>query len=107
MLAGADALHVQGPPVFIDSTERDSPEEFVILLANTEARKGADFAERIRVEMEKHPFVFEGTKIQVTASIGVSEYSPSVETYQDLIKLADKAMYSSKNSGRNRVTVSQ
>ncbi len=42
-------------------------------------------------------------KISVTVSIGVASSSPSVFRLQDVISLADGALYSAKNSGRNRV----
>ena len=41
--------------------------------------------------------------ISVTISIGIALKEPSMETEEQLIKTADKALYAAKNAGRNRV----
>jgi diguanylate cyclase (GGDEF)-like protein len=78
-------------------------EEFIILLPSTPLDEALIIAESIRSGLEKHNFQYENTKIPVTASIGVAEIAADVDTAQDLFKLADKAVYQAKQSGRNRV----
>jgi diguanylate cyclase (GGDEF)-like protein len=86
-----------------DIFARYGGEEFVVLLANTGARAATDLAERIRAAIESHAFMYEGKRLPVTASLGVSELSSGIESSQTLLKTADKALYSAKSGGRNRV----
>lgn len=89
-----------------DVIARYGGEEFVIGLPETPLEKAQFAAERIRKAVEKQEFVFEGTKIPVTISVGVANYQNHPEELMDtFVKDADKALYDSKESGRNRVTV--
>jgi two-component system cell cycle response regulator len=88
-----------------DVFARYGGEEFVVLLSNTSATAAQEIAEKIRASIETHAFIYEGKRLPVTTSLGVAEMSSSVESSSGLLKLADKALYTSKNSGRNRVTV--
>jgi len=63
-------------------------------------------AERIRQTVEAHPFVFNEKNIKVTISIGVAEKKEN-DTWENLYNNADKALYVSKQAGRNRVTVAE
>lgn len=99
------------------STEKREPdilaryggEEFVMLLPETN-RDGAEvFAERIRSHIESHDWDFEGEKLKVTASFGISslllpENLPPKELLDTLLQQADTALYQSKSEGRNRVS---
>ena len=89
-----------------DFFARFGGEEFVIILPNTNSANGAAIAESIRVTVEAHTFVFAGKRIPVTTSIGVTELDSGVSSPDTLMKHADKALYSAKNAGRNRVVVS-
>ncbi len=91
-----------------DIFARYGGEEFTLVLKDT-GREGADIlAERLRRLVEEHEFVFEGKVIPVTVSIGVANLlDDSYETAEDLISSADQCLYTSKNSGRNRVTSDQ
>jgi two-component system, cell cycle response regulator len=88
-----------------DVFARYGGEEFVILLANQDATLAAGLAERIRAGVEAHAFVCDGKRMPVTCSIGVAALGAGIESPQALLKAADKAGYSSKQTGRNRVTV--
>jgi diguanylate cyclase (GGDEF)-like protein len=80
-------------------------EEFVIVLPNTNAKTAYELAERIRQTSEKHPFKINNVKIQQTLSLGVSQLNKDMKTAKDLLDDADKKLYKSKQSGRNRVTI--
>ena len=77
-------------------------EEIVVLLTNFDPREGGAVAERIRAEMVGCKI--EGLPNPVTASLGVAT-SDSVDTEAHLIEYADRAMYQSKQQGKNRVTI--
>ena len=95
-----------------DILGRFGGEEFVIILPNTELRIAADLAERIRDGISKHPFVIDfdapdGRKRithRQTISVGVSQLSAEHTTPEALLDSADRKLYTSKQSGRNRVT---
>lgn len=87
-----------------DYFARFGGEEFVTLLQATNIKTAAEVAERIRQTVENHEFIFEGRKISVTISIGVSQFLNS-DTWETVYDRADKALYKSKQGGRNRVTI--
>lgn len=89
-----------------DVFARYGGEEFVLLLGNTGLERAKEMAEQIRQRIESHPFMYEGQKLPVTTSLGVSELTTGCESAHTLLKQADTALYSAKTSGRNRVVVS-
>lgn len=88
-----------------DIFARYGGEEFCLLMPGTSLQEAAAFAETIRGKVQTHNFLYEGKKIPLTTSLGVSELKSDMDTAQDLVKSADKALYESKSGGRNRVTV--
>lgn len=82
-------------------------EEFTVLLNNTAKAEAMLVAERIRKEIEKTDFVYEGQHLHVTISLGVSVFDKEenlVNSANEFVKQADKALYESKQNGRNRVS---
>jgi two-component system cell cycle response regulator len=90
-----------------DIFARYGGEEFCLLLPSTVIQDAEKTAELIRGKIQAHNFTYEGSRIPVTSSLGVSELRSEMETASDLIKSADKALYESKQNGRNRVTISR
>ncbi len=88
----------------IDYFARYGGEEFVIMLMGSNSRQALDVAERIRQTVQTHEFIYEGKKINVTVSLGVAERGTFEKTWEQVFERADKAVYHSKNSGRNRVS---
>lgn len=89
----------------MDSAYRYGGEEFTVILPETEGDEAATVAERIRsaVENDRH-FPHRDKAIgPITISIGVTEYHPG-EDVALFVQRADKAMYMSKQAGRNRVS---
>ncbi len=87
-----------------DLVGRLGGEEFIVLLPNTSAEAGRKLAEKLRQRLEASVIQWEGIRIPVTASIGLS--STTVEEKRDFDHLyteADKALYLAKQRGRNRV----
>ncbi|WP_457795798.1 PleD family two-component system response regulator [Methylocystis sp. S23] len=81
-------------------------EEFVVVMPDTPLTIAERVAERVRaaVEGEKFPIDTKATRtIPVTTSIGLAERGTDANA-DALLRRADKALYASKSSGRNRVT---
>jgi two-component system cell cycle response regulator len=80
-------------------------EEFVVIMPDTRLSVAALVGERIRAAVAGAPFPIEqgARAIAVTVSIGIAE-SAGDDTPEALFHRADRALYQSKNSGRNRVT---
>lgn len=87
-----------------DYFARFGGEEFVIILAGTQEKTALEVAERIRQTIQSSRFEFEGRVIPVTISIGVSVRHDG-EDWESLYDRADKALYASKQGGRNRVSL--
>jgi two-component system, cell cycle response regulator len=77
-------------------------EEFVLVLQATTLTTAMEVAERVRSTVEGHPFLFDGKKIPVTISVGVSA-KKSDDAWESLYDRADRALYASKQAGRNKV----
>lgn len=89
----------------MDSAYRYGGEEFTILLPETTIEEAINVAERIRKTLEEEDFVsMTGEKITITLSIGVTEYCAN-EDLSSFILRADKAMYLSKDRGKDTITV--
>ena len=87
----------------LDIFARYGGEEFVILLPKTNIKNSFEIAERLRILIEKHQFIYEGEEMPVTASIGLADYRKGVKTGTDLFKRADESVYQAKKGGRNQV----
>jgi len=80
-------------------------EEFGIILINTDLNQALKTAEDIRKNIESESFLLRREKTAVTVSIGVATCPRDAKICEDLIKLADDALYKAKKSGRNCVCV--
>lgn len=78
-------------------------EEFLLLL-QLDDNAAYNVMERIRQSVEAHPMTDGKTTIHITISIGVSKYLPMISS-SDLIKKADDALYESKKTGKNKITI--
>jgi diguanylate cyclase (GGDEF)-like protein len=88
-----------------DTVARYGGEEFVILLAETPLAGAMIKAESFRASVEAAEIQADGVSIRVTISLGVFSFEPGLPVTKDvLINGADRALYRSKNEGRNRTT---
>ena len=82
-------------------------EEFVVVMPDTPMEMAASVAERLRFIIEDKPFVLRsGRELHLTASLGIATNTSSIETPEQLMRQADRAMYEAKSAGRNRVVAS-
>ncbi len=88
-----------------DFIGRYGGEEFVVILPETKASDAIQIAEKMRELVAERPVFFEGRPIKVTASIGVAELNSGMTNYEEVFEGADKALYLSKEGGRNRTTL--
>ncbi len=91
-----------------DLASRYGGEEFTVLLCNAGKDEAMLVAERIRKRIEQTTVFYEGHNMQITISGGISVFNVEtnpVRSAKVLVDQADKALYISKRSGRNRVTV--
>ena len=79
-------------------------EEFVILMPNTPHQIGYERAEMWRQDFSETPIEYEGIKFSITFSAGVATFPVHGHTGDLILQAADKALYRSKDSGRNKVT---
>lgn len=97
---------VKGTLRKIDHAARYGGEEFMVILPETGNNSAATLAERLRVGVARERVPTVAGKLSVTISIGVVTYVPGNGhcDRQQLVEQADRAMYASKEGGRNRVT---
>jgi len=85
-----------------DLVARTGGEEFVIVLTETSEASAFNCAEKIRQEIESTP----SGNLGVTVSIGVATSKPNTNNdFEKLLALSDKALYASKNNGKNQTTL--
>ncbi|MRI34965.1 hypothetical protein EOPP23_18475 [Endozoicomonas sp. OPT23] len=82
-----------------DLLSRYGGEEFVVLLPKTVASQGVQIAERIR----KAVMAIDDGPRPITISLGISATNSDISDLEQLLDLADQALYKAKNSGKNRV----
>jgi diguanylate cyclase (GGDEF)-like protein len=84
-----------------DFAARFGGEEFILVLPGCSLILGQRVAERVRQAIARRPVIYEGKSVSVTTSLGLAELQPKEKPGQ-VIERADQALYSAKNSGRNR-----
>lgn len=91
----------------LDDVCRYGGEEFSIILRQTQKEQGFDIAERLRTMIEHHPFSFDPKEkdTPLTVSLGLAAFPQDAHSAEELITLADKAMYIAKFSGKNKTSV--
>jgi len=87
-----------------DTVVRYGGDEFTIVLRGTNLVAAGQIAERMRAVLGRHVFLSrEELNITITLCIGISAYPVHARSAEELIFLADRAMYKGKNSTRNQV----
>ena len=83
-------------------------EEFLLVgrerFTESGEKSSQEVLERIRRAVEEYDFVYEGTKIKLTITIGMASHLEE-QSIDEWINIADMKLYSGKNSGKNRLVV--
>jgi two-component system, cell cycle response regulator len=85
-----------------DLLGRTGGEEFAAVLPHTDVDQAWEIAERIRERIERTPIQHNGHNIHITISIGLTSGDLSSNDAENLLQMADHAMYRAKGAGRNR-----
>ncbi len=88
-----------------DILGRYGGEELLVLIFETTERGACLAAEKFRQAIQNHEYLFQGKKIPVTTSVGVTLIKNFDDTKELAIKRADECLYKAKESGRNIVIV--
>ncbi len=91
----------------VDWVVRFGGEEFLFVLPDTNVEGAALLAERLRVDLSGRVFKYNGKRIVIKSSFGVSGFGPDTPDDEicpeNLIGVADKFLYHAKRTGKNRV----
>lgn len=92
----------------VDIATRYGGEEFAIILPRTDVAQARVLADRIRELLAQQVFCAEGVRLGLTVSMGIAQTpDPQIATVDDLVTVADEALYRAKQRGRNRVETNQ
>jgi diguanylate cyclase (GGDEF)-like protein len=88
-----------------DIPARFGGEEFLVILPETDKEDAQVVAERLRKRISMYPFRIDSRKeeVQLTISVGVSAFPEYGQSSEELITLADMALYQAKKEGKNKV----
>ncbi|MBM3617026.1 MAG: sensor domain-containing diguanylate cyclase [Alphaproteobacteria bacterium] len=91
-----------------DAVGRIGGEEFLLILTGCHVAEIRNTVERVRAAIADTPIEAEGHTLDITMSFGAAVGSPeTLESFDALIQVADKALYLAKHNGRNRVEVDE
>jgi diguanylate cyclase (GGDEF)-like protein len=76
-------------------------DEFTIILSNVRSENSKDRVAQKIIEEIARPFVLNGKNCLVSVSIGIALYPENGDTPEQLVKIADTAMYLAKHGGKN------
>ena len=88
-----------------DSVGRYGGEEFLVVLPGCDSHQALRTAERIRCAIAQRPVDARDAQIEFTASIGLTLSASSQHSANEVLAVADAALYQAKNSGRDRTVI--
>ena len=105
------AIDIKGLLRETDSMYRYGGDEFVVILSGANSAAGKLVGERILFKIKSKSYEFEqkekdilkNTKMNLSVSIGVSEFPTDAKNSEEVLAIADRMMYEAKESGRGVV----
>jgi diguanylate cyclase (GGDEF)-like protein len=89
-----------------DTVARYGGEEFILILPEASLESSFVIAERIRRMVENTPFEIGRAQVNITISMGISNFpNHQAKSKEELVKMADQALYDAKRGGRNKVCI--
>lgn len=88
-----------------DMVARIGGDEFAVLLCHVGDHLAASASVARLARVIAEPMLIEGTRIQITASVGIAIHTQEVQDPDELLRNADIAMYRAKGAGRDRAMV--
>lgn len=85
-----------------DRLFRYGGEEFIVIMPETSREEAVSAAERLMKAVRNHIFECDGHQTKITVSMGGASYPDQSEDKIELVRLAGKALYRAKESGRDR-----
>ncbi len=85
-----------------DFVGRWGGEEFLLLYPETSSEGGRIVTEKVRSVIDNTVFIYKGTSLKITMTFGIAIHSEN-KSIDEVIKLADEALYEGKKQGRNRI----
>jgi diguanylate cyclase (GGDEF)-like protein len=109
-LSGDEALRLTAGTIrsavrTMDIVARYGGEEFAVILPETGRQEASSIAERILHEVEALVHTVDGGQVRLTISAGVAEFPADAASLRELIVRADRALYSAKAAGKNRIAI--
>ena len=89
-----------------DHLGRYGGEEFIVVFENTNLTTAQNILERCRKAIEQHELAYDGQIIRFTASFGLAHATLENSDQQRLILATDQALYRAKETGRNKICIS-
>ncbi len=86
-----------------DCVGRYGGEEFLVVAPGSDVNGATELAERLRSSISAKPVMIAGAPIAITLSLGMAISKPNLNEFDQLLRLADEALYQAKRAGRNRV----
>ncbi len=105
--AAGDVLLQESANRILDCFQKDDVvarlggDEFIALMVDDVSHDNAARAARQVLDQLNTAFVLEGESVHISGSLGIALLPGDADNKDDLLKLADEAMYKSKNAGRN------
>ena len=90
----------------VDIFCRYGGEEFVVILPQTPQVEASSIAERIRQQVEEAVLLIENAgRLKITVSIGITSFPENGKSQEEILAIADQALYRAKGGGRNLVCI--
>ena len=101
------AMELRGRIRHPDVIGRYGGEEFLVVLPHSTSKAAAEQAERLRKHVQALTIQSNDSEIHLTISLGIAQYKPHREDWQEFLSRADAALYRAKDNGRNQWVVAE